>query len=86
MRFQGALIKEQGITFAVVIVKKHVIDNRAEADDCIRSLASVFVGYPVVLMAQNYKGAPTYYGRRDIAKFLSHVPVNGITWREYTLN
>ena len=26
MTFQGAVIREQGVTFAVVIVKKHVID------------------------------------------------------------
>ena len=26
MRFQGAVIKEQGVTFAVVIVKKYVIN------------------------------------------------------------
>jgi hypothetical protein len=30
VRFQGAVIKEQGVTFAVVVVKKSVIDNMAE--------------------------------------------------------
>jgi hypothetical protein len=27
MTFQGAVVREQGVTFAVVIVKKHVIDS-----------------------------------------------------------
>jgi len=32
MKFQGALIKEQGITFAVVVVKRYVVDNHTEAE------------------------------------------------------
>ena len=35
MTFQGAVIREQGITFAVVIVKKHVIDSGDEAGQAI---------------------------------------------------
>lgn len=84
MRFQGAVIKEQGLTFAVVIVKKHVVDNRFEADKAVRSFSPVFAGVPVVLMAQDSSGTPTYYGRRDIAKFMASVPVHAVPWREYT--
>ena len=28
MKIQGAVIKEQGVTFAIVVVKKRVIDNK----------------------------------------------------------
>ena len=31
-------------------------------------------------------GAATYFGRPDIARFLSRVPVSAIPWREYTLH
>jgi hypothetical protein len=33
MHFQGAVIREQGQTFAVVVVQRHVIDNRTTAAD-----------------------------------------------------
>lgn len=85
MRVQGAVIREQGQTFAVVIVKPHVVQHRAEAADAIRSFTPVF-GVPIVLMAQDGRGRPTFYGRQDIARFLSGVPLSAIPWREYTIN
>ncbi len=85
MRVQGAVIREQGQTFAVVIVKPHVVDNRSEAAATIASFTPVF-GVPVVLMAQDSRGCPTYYGRPDIARFMSGVPLHAIPWREYTIN
>lgn len=86
MQFQGAVIKEQGVTFAVVIVKPHVLNDHAEANRLIGSFQqSVFGSMPVVLMAQNSRGVPTYYGRRDIANFLSQVPLHTIPWKEYTV-
>ena len=87
MKFQGALIKEQNVTFGVVIVKPHVLSNQAEANGLIVSFETqVFVGYPVVLMAQDAKATPTYYGRKDIVGFLARVPLASIPWREYTLS
>lgn len=86
MQFQGAIINELGITFAVVIVKPHILNNHSDADQLIGSFQqSVFGGIPVVLMAQNYSGIPTYYGRRDIANFLSQVSLQAIPWAEYTI-
>lgn len=85
MRVQGAVIREQGQTFAVVVVKPHVVQNRAAAADAIQGFTPVF-GVPVVLMAQDGRGRPTFYGRPDIAKFMSGVPLYAIPWREYTIN
>ena len=85
MTFQGAVIQEQGITFAVVIVKKYVIDSSAEANQTIAAFQPVFPGLPVVLMAQDYQGTPTYYGRQDIARFLASVPLEAIPWKQYTV-
>lgn len=86
MTFQGAIVKEQGVTFAIVIVKKSVIDNRSEAGRAIISFQPYFPGLPVVLMAQDHRGVPTYYGRNDIAKFLASVPLQAIPWKEYRTN
>lgn len=82
---QGAVIREQGQTFAVVIVKAQVVPNRAEAANAIQSFTPVF-GVPVVLMAQDGRGRSMFYGRQDIARFLSGVPLSAIPWREYTIN
>ncbi len=85
MKFQGSVIKEQGVTFAVVIVKKHVIDNKSESDNTIRSFQPIFPHLPIILMAQDSKGTPTYYGRPDIAKFMANVPIQAVPWKEYTI-
>ncbi len=84
MRMQGAVIREQGQTFAVVIVKSHVVQNRVEANEAIAGLIPVF-RVPVILMAQDVWGRPSYYGRPDIARFMSNVPISAIPWREYTI-
>jgi hypothetical protein len=86
MKFQGAVIKEQGITFAIVIVKKYIIDNKSEANRTIASFKHVFPDIPIVLMAQDFKGKPTYYGRADIVRFLAKVPLSAIPWKEYTIS
>jgi len=87
MRFQGAVIEGQGVTFAIVVVKAHVLNNHAEANQLITSFQrDIFGPIPVVLMAQDFQGTPTYYGRRDIAEFLSNVPLHSIPWQEYTLS
>lgn len=86
MKFQGAVIKEQGVTFAVVIVKQHVLNNKVEANQTIQSFRTVFGSIPIVLMAQNARGVPKYYGRRDVVRFLARVPLSAIPWKEYTIS
>ena len=85
MKFQGAVITEQGITFAIVIVKNHIINNKQKAIETIESFVSVFPGIPIILMAQNTRGVPIYYGRDDIARFMAKVPLTAIPWKEYTI-
>ena len=86
MTFQGSLIKEQGVTFAIVVVKRSALSNQSEAQSVINSFRRIFPGVPIVLMAQDGQGVPTYYGRQDIVKFLAHVPMAAIPWKEYTVN
>ena len=85
MRFQGSVIKEQGVTFAIVIVKRSVIDNRSEAEKATAAFQPVFPGVPIVLMAQDVRGTPTYFGRHDIARFMANVPLQAVPWKEYTV-
>ena len=85
MRFQGAVIREQGVTFAIVIVKAHVLSNTFEANRLIASFRPVFGGVPTILMAPDYQGTPTYYGRPDIVRFMASVPLECVQWEEYTV-
>jgi len=84
IKVNGAVVREQGITFAIVLVKQHVVDNRAGADDFIASCGSLFPGMPIVLATQDHRGCFTYYGREDISRFLASIAPSRIPWREYT--
>lgn len=86
MRIQGAVIKEQAVTFAIVVVKKYVIDNKFSADEAISSFSSLFPGIPLILAAQDFCGRFTYYGRRDISNFLASIDARRIPWKDYTVS
>lgn len=86
MQLEGAVIMEQGQTFAVVVVKRHVTENQHEASSAMQSFSRYFPGLPIVLMSQDSSGLPTYFGRRDIANFLSGIPTSAIPWKRYTFN
>ncbi len=86
MTFEGALVKEQGVTFAIVIVKPYVVQNHSTANKTAESFQSAFPGCPIILMAQDSRGRATYLGRPDIVKFLSRVPLRAIPWKKYHLN
>lgn len=85
MKIQGAVIEEQGVTFALVVVKKYVVDNKLSADEAISNFSPLFPGLPLVLAAQDHRGHFTYYGRQDIAKFLASIDARHIPWKEYTV-
>lgn len=86
MQIEGAIIREQGITFAVVVVKREVLDSNSRSQAAIRSFMPAFPGMPVVLMAQDHRGVPTYYGRPDISRFMSSVPMHRIPWSHYDIH
>ncbi|QFY42230.1 hypothetical protein F6R98_05990 [Candidatus Methylospira mobilis] len=86
MKLQGAVIKEQGQTFAIIIVKSHVINSQTESQEAARAFSVYFPGMPVTLMAQDSRGVPTYRGRKDIVNFLANIHMSQIPWREYTFS
>lgn len=86
MKIQGAVIKEQGTTFAILVVKKHIVDSGRQSEETIVSFAQLFPGIPIVLMAQDTRGIPKYRGRRDIVNFLANIHPSRIPWKEYTFH
>ena len=85
MKIQGSLIREQGITFGIVVVKPQVLHNENSKIEMQSLGYHMFGQVPVILMAQDSCGTPTYYGRPDIVRFLSRVPLSRIPWKEYTV-
>lgn len=86
MKLKGAVVKEQGVTFAIVIVKQFVIQSQIEFQKATTAFSNYFPGVPIILMAQNSRGIPTYRGRKDIVKFLANLHPSRIPWKEYTFS
>ena len=86
MKFDGAVVREQGVEFAIAVVKSSLFSKSTSAKDQAAANFSVaFGGVPTVLVAQNGQGTPTYYGRPDLVDFLASVPMEAIPWAEYTI-
>ncbi len=86
MQVDGAIIKEQNVTFAIVIVKPHVLTNSLECDKMRKAFQPYFPGLPIVLMAQDHNGRPTYQGRKDLVNFLANIDPGRIPWKRFTIN
>lgn len=82
--FEGALIKEQGQTFAVVIVKHNYTSSSSAANPVRESFQPYFPGVPIILASQDSRGAFRYHGRPDLAKFLVRLHPSQIPWRKYS--
>lgn len=86
MQFDGAVIKEQGVTFAIVVVKPNVLDSSSQREETRKGFSHVFPNMPIILMAQNSRGIPTYSGRTDIVNFLANVHPSRIPFKKYSIN
>ncbi len=86
MKFDGAVIKEQGVTFAIVVVKPSVLDFSTQREETRAGFIKYFPGMPIILMTQNSRGIPTYHGKSDIVNFLVNVHPSRIPWKTYTSN
>ena len=73
------------INVVVVLVGMDLVESAGEADMAIDTMRPSFGGVPVVLMAQNEKGSPTYYGDEELVGLLAGVPVDKMPWKEYPI-
>ena len=85
MRIQGAVIIEQGVTFAIVVVNQTVTNYTSRAIQVRNYLSQFFRNMPIILMSQDSNGTPHYYGRKDIVAFLRTVRLDQIPWKEYNI-
>ena len=83
MTIHGAVIIEQGVTFAIISVRPMITQYTIRATNFRRSMASIFPNMPIILMSQDKDGQPHYFGRKDIVDFLKTVRVDQIPWKQY---
>lgn len=86
MQIDGAVVKEQGVTFAIVMVKKTAMQNAQDAAETRAAFQGIFPGMPIVLASQDSRGVFEYHGRPDIVKFLASIAPSRIPWRRYTVS
>lgn len=86
MVFDGAVIKEQGQTFGIVIVKPITLQDNNKKSEMQNFGVRAFGRMPIILASQNSKGLFTYYGRTDIVKFLASIDARRIPWKRYTVD
>jgi hypothetical protein len=86
MQFEGAVVREQGQTFGIVMVKQQVLHSPNDQASMRQLGVKAFGSIPIVLMAQDGRGIPTYQGRPDIVRFLANLLVSQIPWKRYSLN
>lgn len=86
MKIHGAVVKEQGVTFAIVIVKASAIQSSADADRTREGMQDLFPGLSIVLASQDSRGRFEYQGRKDLVGFLASIDASRIPWKEYTVS
>lgn len=84
MTFEGIIVKEQDVTFGIVVVKESAIRDSGTANDLIVQYQLIMGVAPVVLMAQDFRGTPRYYGCKDVVNFLASIDFRRIPWQNYT--
>ena len=83
--FDGALISEQGVRFGLLIVKPYVLNDPAAQRQMRGFATQVWGRIPIVLMAQDGRGVPTYQGRPDIVRFLANIDIRRIPFKRWTV-
>jgi hypothetical protein len=86
VQFQGAKVTEQGVTFGILNVRSTALHDPRQQEQLRGFGRRAFGTIPIVLMAQDSAGTPTYSGRPDIVKFLAGIDMRRIPWMQYTVN
>ena len=82
-----ALVKEQGVNFAVVNVKRSVMTGPVSKKNELVAAFSTKFGVPAVLMAPDVRGQMEFFGRPDLSRWLANniLDPGQLPWREFTL-
>jgi len=83
-KLTGAVIREQGVTFAVALVKNHVVNSQQESSKVIGSVSNL-LGCPLVVLIGESNNK-LRGNRTDLVNFVSSISLSRIPWKEYTFS
>jgi len=83
MKIKGAIIKEQGVKFAIIETTTATLKSQTEMNTIKQKFSPLFGDIPMTFMAKNARGIPVFVGRKDIVDFLSNNDMNKIPWRKF---
>jgi hypothetical protein len=86
LHLDGAVILHQGVIFAIVIVESHFLSKHIEREQFRYKCSSIFPNMPIVLMAKDLNGVPTYHGSPSIIKTLDNFDISRVTWKRYKID
>jgi len=78
--FIGAVLPVCGVEVLIVVVRPQVLADLHEANLYVVAFHERF-RRSIVLVAQDSRGAPTFYGPAEIARVLSTLPFEVLPWR-----
>lgn len=82
-QIQAAVVREQGTTFAVVLVKNHVLNSQSLAGRAMQQYG-VALGVPrIVLMGESNQKLRG--NRRDVVNFVSRLHPSQLPWKKWTI-
>ena len=79
----AALVREQGVTFAVAVVRNHVLNSPQSADQTIRAVSQALDCPLVVLMGESNRKLRG--NRQDIVSFVSRLDPARLPWRKWNV-
>jgi hypothetical protein len=90
VQFEGAHIRDRSrqggwIDWWVVSVQRSVLSSESRCQETRTAFEQHF-GQPVVLMAQDSGGTPTYWGRPDLVDYMVSTALEAIPWKRFNLN
>jgi hypothetical protein len=82
MTITAALVKEQGVTFAVVLVKDHVLNSQATSSQMIQAASHALGCSLIVLMGE--RSRKLQGNRRDVVNFVSRLHPSQLPWKKWS--
>jgi hypothetical protein len=74
------------VTFALAIVRRNVISNRAKASKIEAALQAVFPGVSVILVAEDDDALANYRSRRELSDFAGRLSCRVVPSSKISLN
>ena len=79
----GAVIREQGVTFAVALMKDHVLNSQSVSREQIQAVSHA-LGCPLVVLMGERNGK-LRGNRQDLVNFVSKLHRSQIPWKKYSV-